>query len=124
MLTEVASRSGLVLNPKVLTLGFARRVATYKRATLLFTDPRRLVEIATAAGGLQIIYAGKAHPQDEPGKALIHEVVEDAARYSNDVLRVVYLENYDWSLGALLTAGVDVWLNTPRRLMKLPAPAA
>ena len=103
------------MNPKVLTLGFARRAATYKRATLLFTDPKRLVEIATAAGGLQIVFAGKAHPQDEPGKALIQEVVEDAAKYANEVLRVVYLENYAWDLGALLTAGVDVWVNTPRR---------
>src|ERR1035438_5573359 len=71
LLAEVAARTGLVLNPKVLTLGFARRAATYKRATLLFTDPERLLEIATAAGGLQILFAGKAHPQDEPGKALI-----------------------------------------------------
>jgi starch phosphorylase len=115
LLTEVTTRTGLVLNPKVLTLGFARRAATYKRATLLFADPRRLAEIATAAGGLQVIFAGKAHPQDEPGKALIQEVVEDAAKDSNDLLRVVYLENYAWSLGALLTAGVDVWVNTPRR---------
>ncbi|MGD0893628.1 MAG: alpha-glucan family phosphorylase [Terracidiphilus sp.] len=115
LLGEVAARTGLVLNPNVLTLGFARRVATYKRATLLFTDPERLAKIATAAGGLQIIYAGKAHPQDEPGKALIQEVFADAARLSNDMLRVVYLENYGWELGALLTAGVDVWVNTPRR---------
>ena len=115
LLAEVAARTGLVLNPKVLTLGFARRVATYKRATLLFTDPERLAEIAAAAGGLQIIYAGKAHPQDEPGKALIQQVYEDAARFSNGVLRIVYLENYGWDLGALMTAGVDVWVNTPRR---------
>ena len=99
----------------MLTLGFARRVATYKRATLLFTDPERLVEIAARAGGLQILYAGKAHPQDEPGKALIHQVIEEAAQLSNDLLRIVYLENYDWKLGALLTAGVDVWVNTPKR---------
>ena len=64
---------------------------------------------------MQIVYAGKAHPQDEPGKALIQEVFADAARLSNDMLRVVYLENYGWDLGALLTAGVDVWVNTPRR---------
>jgi starch phosphorylase len=115
LFAEVATRTGLVLNPKVLTLGFARRVATYKRATLLFTDPERLVEIAAQAGGLQILYAGKAHPQDEPGKALIHKVIEDAARLSNGVLRIVYLENYDWKLGAQLTAGVDVWINTPKR---------
>ena len=80
----MGSRTGLVLDPKVLTLGFARRVATYKRATLLFTDPERLAEIAAKAGGLQILYAGKAHPQDEPGKALIQQVVAEAGKYSND----------------------------------------
>jgi starch phosphorylase len=115
LLAEVATRTGVVLDPKVLTLGFARRAATYKRATLLFTDPKRLAEIATKAGGLQILYAGKAHPQDEPGKALIQQVVEDAAWLSNDLLRIVYLENYAWDLGALMTAGVDVWVNTPKR---------
>lgn len=115
LLVEVGSRTGLVLNPKVLTLGFARRAATYKRADLLFTDPERLQKIAAEAGGLQILYAGKAHPQDEPGKALIRHVVEDAHKYSNDMLRIVYLENYAWDLGAILTAGVDVWVNTPRR---------
>ena len=115
LLTEVSTRTGLVLNPKVLTLGFARRAATYKRANLLFTDPDRLLKIATAAGGLQILYAGKAHPQDEPGKKLIQQVVEEAAKRSNDMLRIVYLENYAWDLGALLTAGVDVWVNTPKR---------
>jgi glycogen phosphorylase len=115
LLAEVASRTGMVLNPKVLTLGFARRAATYKRASLLLTDPARLVKIAAAAGGLQIIYAGKAHPQDEPGKALIQSVVARANKLSNDVLRIVYLEDYSWKLGALLTAGVDVWVNTPRR---------
>jgi starch phosphorylase len=115
LLAEIELRTGQVLDPKVLTLGFARRVATYKRATLLFTDPARLEEIARQAGGLQIVYAGKAHPQDEPGKALIQKVVEDAAKFSNTLLKIVYLENYAWDLGALLTAGVDVWVNTPKR---------
>jgi starch phosphorylase len=115
LFAEVGSRTGLVLNPKVLTLGFARRAATYKRATLLFSDPERLKKIAAEAGGLQILLAGKAHPQDEPGKALIRQVVEDAAKLSNDTLRIVYLENYAWDLGAQLTAGVDVWVNTPKR---------
>jgi starch phosphorylase len=115
LLAEIASRTGQVLDAKVLTLGFARRVATYKRATLLFTDPERLAKIAVQAGGLQILYAGKAHPQDDPGKALIHQVFETAAKLSNNLLRIVYLENYAWDLGALFTAGVDVWLNTPRR---------
>jgi len=115
LLAEVASRTGMVLNPKVLTLGFARRAATYKRASLLLTDPERLVKIATVVGGLQILYAGKAHPQDEPGKALIQGVIAKAGKLSNDVLRILYLEDYDWKLGAMLTAGVDVWVNTPRR---------
>jgi glycogen phosphorylase len=115
LLAEVGSRTGLVLSPKVLTLGFARRAATYKRATLLFSDSDRLKRIAAAAGGLQILYAGKAHPQDSPGKALIQEVVAGAAKLSDSDLRIVYLENYAWDLGALLTAGVDVWLNNPRR---------
>jgi starch phosphorylase len=115
LLVEVADRTGQVFNPKVLTLGFARRVATYKRANLLFTEPKRLFEIAAKAGGLQIIYSGKAHPQDNPGKALIQQVLADAAKLSNDLLRIVYLEDYAWNLGAILTAGVDVWVNTPRR---------
>jgi starch phosphorylase len=115
LLAEVGSRTGVALSPKVLTLGFARRAATYKRASLLFTDPARLAAIAEAAGGLQIIFAGKAHPQDGPGKALIQSVVEDAAQFSSDALHIVYLENYDWGLGAMMTAGVDVWVNTPRR---------
>jgi starch phosphorylase len=90
-------------------------VATYKRASLLFTDTERLVRIAEAAGGLQIVYAGKAHPQDEPGKQLIRDVVDKAHSLNTSLLQVVYLENYAWDLGALLTAGVDVWVNTPRR---------
>ena len=115
LFTEIATVTGKVLNPNVLTLGFARRAATYKRADLMFTDPQRLAEIAHNAGGLQIIYGGKAHPQDQPGKAIIKKVIETAAKLSNDQLRIIYLENYNWELGALLTAGVDVWVNTPRR---------
>ena len=115
LLAEVGSRTNLVLDPKVLTLGFARRAATYKRATLLFSDPGRLKQIAAQAGGLQVLFAGKAHPQDEPGKALIQQVVQEAAKLSHDTLRIIYLENYDWNLAARLTAGVDVWVNTPRR---------
>jgi glycogen phosphorylase len=115
LLAEVGSRTGQVLDPKVLTLGFARRAATYKRANLLLTDPERLKEIAAKAGGLQFLYAGKAHPQDDPGKALIQQVIEEAAKLSDDNLRIVYLEDYAWDLAARLTAGVDVWVNTPRR---------
>jgi starch phosphorylase len=103
------------LDPNVLTLGFARRVATYKRATLLFENPARLQEIAERIGGLQILYAGKAHPADNQGKALIRDVFAAAAKLESPKLKILYLENYDWDLGEQLTGGVDVWLNTPLR---------
>ena len=115
LFAEVASRTGQQFDPNVLTLGFARRVATYKRASLLFTDPDRLVAIAEKIGGLQILFAGKAHPADNAGKGLIREVFADAARLNSANLKIIYLENYDWQLGAMLTQGVDVWVNTPRR---------
>ena len=111
----VANRTGEALNESVLTLGFARRVATYKRASLLLEDPKRLVKIAKKIGGLQIVFAGKAHPADTAGKGLIKEVFELAGKINSGSLRIVYLENYDWELGAILTQGVDVWVNTPRR---------
>ncbi len=111
----VKERTGLALNTDVLTLGFARRVATYKRASLLFTDPARLTAIAEKIGGLQILFAGKAHPADQGGKALIREVFEAAAHLNSSALKINYLENYDWQLGAMLTRGVDVWVNTPLR---------
>jgi starch phosphorylase len=111
----VAKRTGHYFNPSVLTLGFARRVATYKRASLLLEDPARLVAIAEKIGGLQILYAGKAHPADSAGKGLIRDVFSAAARLNSGALKILYLENYDWELGALLTQGVDVWVNTPRR---------
>jgi starch phosphorylase len=115
LFAEVAARTGQDFDPNVLTLGFARRVATYKRANLLFHDAARLVAIAEKIGGLQIIFAGKAHPADNAGKGLIREVFAAAAHLNSSKLKIVYLENYDWQLGALLTQGVDVWVNTPRR---------
>jgi starch phosphorylase len=115
LLTEVARRTGQQFNPKILTLGFARRVATYKRASLLFHDPKRLVRIAKKIGGLQILFGGKAHPADAAGKGLIRDVFASAASLEAGGVHIVYLENYDWDLGAMLTQGVDVWINTPRR---------
>jgi len=112
---EVARRSGQQFNPKMLTLGFARRVATYKRASLLLHDPKRLARLAKKIGGLQILFAGKAHPADIAGKGLIRDVFESAASLQASGIRILYLENYDWELAALLTQGVDVWVNTPRR---------
>jgi starch phosphorylase len=111
----VKQRTGVVLDQNILTLGFARRVATYKRASLLFTDAARLEEIAEKLGGLQIIFAGKAHPADNAGKGLIRDVFSSAAKANSSALKILYLENYDWELGEQLTQGVDVWLNTPLR---------
>lgn len=115
LLAAVKQRTGSDLSPDIFTLGFARRAATYKRSDLLFRDPERLVKLAHEFGGLQILYAGKAHPADEPGKAMIHHVIEVAKQLNSDALKILYLENYEWTLGALLTSGVDLWLNTPKR---------
>lgn len=114
LIATVAERTGVTLREDRFTIGFARRAAAYKRADMLFTDPGRLVRLAEEYGGLQIVYAGKAHPHDELGKAIIHHVFEEAARLNSDLLRIVYLENYQWDLGAILTGGADLWLNTPR----------
>jgi len=115
LIAAVKDRSGVELRPETFTIGFARRAATYKRSDLLFTDPERLVRCAKEFGGLQILYSGKAHPADEPGKAMIRHVIELAKKLDSDVLKIVYLENYEWNLAALLTGGVDLWLNTPKR---------
>jgi len=95
-----------------LTLGFARRAAVYKRGDLLFQDPARLRAIVAKAGPLQVVYAGKAHPMDQSGKDLIRRIFEAAGALKNDV-KVAYLANYDMAMGKLITAGADVWLNTP-----------
>jgi starch phosphorylase len=114
LLFEVKRRSGIDLAPHALTLGFARRATPYKRADLLFSDLQRLRRIAEQAGPLQVIYAGKAHPHDEGGKAMIRRVFAAAARLGNTV-PVVYLEDYDMALAKLLCSGTDVWLNTPKK---------
>jgi starch phosphorylase len=111
---QVRWLTGTHLDESIFTLGFARRATAYKRADLLFTDVDRLKQIAHSAGPLQLIYAGKAHPRDEGGKAIIRRIFEAAAALANDS-RVVYLENYDMALGKLICSGVDVWLNTPLR---------
>ncbi|MGE5819575.1 MAG: alpha-glucan family phosphorylase [Deltaproteobacteria bacterium] len=114
LLQQVRWLTGTQLDEEVFTLGFARRATGYKRADLLLTDLERLKDISPQSGPLQLIYAGKAHPRDEGGKAIIRRIFEAAAALGNDV-RVVYLENYDMALGRLLCSGVDVWLNTPLR---------
>jgi starch phosphorylase len=114
LLQQVRWLTGSQLDDAVFTLGFARRATAYKRGDLLFTDVERLKSIARQVGPLQLIYAGKAHPRDEGGKAIIRRIFEAAAALANDV-RVVYLENYDMALGKMICSGVDVWLNTPLR---------
>ena len=115
LFATVKQRTGVELDQSLLTLGFARRVATYKRANLLLQSPERLAEIANKIGGLQILMAGKSHPADNAGKGLIRDIFAAAAKLHSSKLRILYLENYDWDLGEQLTNGVDVWLNTPLR---------
>ena len=105
------------LDVDVLTLGFARRSATYKRADLLFRDLDRLRRIAAKAGRLQIIYAGKAHPRDQEGKQLIQRIFQARDALKHDI-HICYLPNYDMDLARRLVAGVDVWLNTPEPPME------
>lgn len=104
-----------LLNPEVLTVGFARRFATYKRATLLFSDPDRLHKLlSNIERPVQFVFAGKAHPKDEPGKGFIQKVYQ-FARMPEFRERIVFVENYDHYVGRRLYQGVDLWLNTPRR---------
>jgi len=96
-----------------LTIGFARRDATYKRGDLVFRDLDRFKQIAATGGRIQIIYAGKAHPHDQGGKEVIKRIFEAKAALKAHV-KIAYMVNYDWQLAQLMTAGVDVWLNTPQ----------
>src|ERR1700758_1583160 len=111
---EIKQRTGVTLDPKVFTMGFARRASTSKRANLLFHDLERLKRIARNVGPIQLIYGGKAHPRDDGGKRIIRDVFS-GARALSDVIRTVYVENYDMQWGRLITSGVDTWLNTPMR---------
>lgn len=114
LLDQVEQRTGMRLDPEVLTLGFARRATSYKRINLLFYDLERLMRIAQGAGRIQVVCAGKAHPRDDGGKALIRRVFEAAAAL-RDIVPVVYVEEYDMELAKYLCSGVDVWLNTPQK---------
>jgi starch phosphorylase len=111
-LLEHVGRTNPGMEIDALTIGFARRAATYKRADLLFTDTERLRSIASKIGHLQVIYAGKAHPQDQGGKEIIKRIFAAKEALRNDI-RIAYIEDYGLELGALITSGVDVWLNTP-----------
>ena len=114
LLTEVERRTGMRLDPQVMTIGFARRATGYKRHDLLFYDLERLRGIVQKGYPLQIIYGGKAHPRDGGGKTLIKKVYEAASALKN-CIPVVYLEEYDMSLAKKVCSGVDLWLNTPQK---------
>jgi starch phosphorylase len=106
------------LNPNALLIGFARRFATYKRAHLLFTDLDRLSKIVNdPSRPVQFIFAGKAHPADGAGQALIKHIIE-VSRRPEFLGKIIFLENYDMRLAKRLIAGVDLWLNTPIRLQE------
>ena len=113
LLAYVNQETNAGMDTDVLTLGFARRVATYKRADLLFSDIERLRGMAREVGPIQVIYAGKAHPRDNLGKDLIRRIIEAGEALKPDI-KVVYLANYDTWLARRLAGGVDIWLNTPQ----------
>ncbi len=106
------SQTQKALSLDTLTIGFARRAASYKRARLIFRDPNRLIRLGQ--GQLQIVFSGKAHPNDDLGKSIIREIVQNANSLFGKV-KITFLENYNMWLGRLITSGVDVWLNTPLR---------
>jgi starch phosphorylase len=113
LIERVQRDTGVRLDPQVFTLGFGRRATAYKRADLPLRDLDRLRRLASTAGRVQIVYAGKAHPRDEDGKRAIEQVFKAKAALGDSV-PVVYLANHDMALGRLLVAGVDAWLNTPQ----------
>ena len=113
MLRElVRASTGVELEEHRLTIGFARRFATYKRANLVFSDLERLRAIG--ADRIQFVFSGKAHPKDEGGKQLIRDIFASAGEVANEI-PVAFIENYDMDTGLAMTSGVDIWLNNPIR---------
>ena len=108
--------TGVELEEERLTIGFARRFATYKRANLVFKDLDRLSKIG--GGKIQFVFSGKAHPRDEGGKQLIRDIYGSAKNLEAEI-PVAFLENYDMDTGLAITSGVDIWLNNPIGRWKL-----
>jgi starch phosphorylase len=117
LINYVNRQTNLGLDTDVLTLGFARRSATYKRGDLIFRNPDRLRALASEVGPFQIIFSGKAHPQDKEGKELIAKIF-GASHALRDTIKVAYLANYEMTIARMMVAGVDVWLNTPQPPME------
>jgi len=114
LINFVNKRYNVGMNYDDFTIGFGRRQTAYKRPDLVISDPERLKQIAEKAGPIQIIYAGKAHPKDGTGKESIRKIFE-IMKTIRDKIKIAYIHNYDMMIGKLMTAGVDLWLNTPRR---------
>jgi starch phosphorylase len=114
LLREIEARSGVALDPKVFTIGFARRATPYKRADLVISNPDRLLQIADAIGPIQIVFGGKAHPHDVGGKELIRRIHQASVKLA-DAVKIVYVENYEMEIAAKMVAGVDLWLNNPMK---------
>jgi starch phosphorylase len=113
LLETVRKKTGLKLDPDAFTIGFARRATGYKRADLILSDLDRLRQIAKNVGPFQIVYAGKAHPRDGGGKEIIKKIFK-AKKALKKAITIVFLDDYDLNLGGTLTAGGDLWLNTPQ----------
>ncbi len=107
----IKERTGSCLKKEKILIGFSRRAAPYKRSDLIFSDPE-IIEPYLKSGDLQIVFSGKAHPQDDTGKGIVANLVKMMKTYPD---AVVFLENYDMTIGKMLTRGSDVWLNNPRR---------
>ncbi|MDF2986235.1 MAG: putative alpha-glucan phosphorylase [Eubacterium sp.] len=114
MIEEIYRRNGVRLDPDVLTVGFARRAAPYKRGDLIFGN-KEIIEPLLSEGKLQIIFSGKAHPNDLTGKGIVANLYAMSVKYPGSI---IFLQNYDMKIGKLLTRGCDVWLNNPVRPME------
>ncbi|HXV67839.1 MAG TPA: alpha-glucan family phosphorylase [Nitrospira sp.] len=112
LLEEIRRQTSLPFRDDGLTIGFARRATQYKRADLVFLEPSQLLDIAHTVGPLQFIFAGKAHPKDEPGKEIIRRIIRIAEQLKPEI-PIAYVEDYGLELAKFLTQGVDLWLNTP-----------
>jgi starch phosphorylase len=110
----VNNRYNIGMNYDYFTMGFARRQTPYKRPELLISDPERLSNIAECVGPIQIIYSGKAHPKDFAGKEIIKRIFSIKKKI-NGKIKIVFIHNYDITIGKMLTSGVDLWVNTPKR---------
>ena len=117
LIDYVNSRYKVEMNKEVFTIGFARRAAIYKRGDMLFENIERLMKIAERFKGIQIIYSGKAHPNDNQGKDIIRKIVSIMKQIKHEI-KVCYIEDYDIEKAKLLVSGVDLWLNTPQRPME------